>query len=329
MDREIKYAISPDILDDLRGMFYRCLYDEQWTMTFVTKGCTPLTGYEPEELLNNAVIAYGDMVHPDDAQPLFDKCTTNLRNHKACLNEYRIIDRFGEVKTVWEKATGVYDEQGNILYIEGYITDSTDRKDRDEIISELFFYRKAIDMNAICSVADENGYIVYANKKLCEISGYTEKELLGKTHKALAAGYQEGFFDDIWNTMQRGKVWHGEIKNLSKQGNVFWVDTVIIPIPEHTGHSTRYLVLQTPVTDKKIAEEQNLAYMHALEEMLEMLSHDVRQPIVTTLGLIGLSETIEMTKAEEKDLLLKVKECVAQIELHTRKLNEFMQQHKR
>lgn len=328
--QEVKIAISSHILDDLRGMFYRCNYDEQWTMTFVTKGCKKLTGYEPEELLNNSVIAYGDLVHPDDAQALFDKCTTNLLGNKQCLNEYRIIDRYGDIKTVWEKATGIYGDNGTLLYIEGYITDSTERKERDEIINELFLYRKAIDVNTICSITDEKGVIIYANRKFCEVSRYAEKELLGRTHSIVNSGHHPAaFFADMWKTILGGKVWLGEIKNKAKDGSFYWVDTVIIPIHAHSERRTQYLSLRTVITERKDAEERDKQYMEALEKMLDMLSHGVRQPVVTTLGLIGLADVASLTKEEEKMLLQQVKESVEQIEIVTRKLNEFIQTHKR
>ena len=49
-------------------MAYRCRNDPQWTMEFVSDGCSQLTGYQASELIDNRTMAYGDIIHPDDRQ---------------------------------------------------------------------------------------------------------------------------------------------------------------------------------------------------------------------------------------------------------------------
>jgi len=125
------------ILNDLSGMFYRCAYDEDWTMTFVTDGCQKLTGYEPEEILHNKLISYGKIIHPDDAPGIYERFSQALEEKRIHIDHYRIMHKSGQVRTVWEKASGIYDEDGNVKYLEGYITDITDLMEKEEISNEL------------------------------------------------------------------------------------------------------------------------------------------------------------------------------------------------
>ena len=54
------------LLKHLPGMAYRCRNDADWTMEFVSQGCRALTGFAPEDLIENRVVSFGDLIHPDD-----------------------------------------------------------------------------------------------------------------------------------------------------------------------------------------------------------------------------------------------------------------------
>jgi PAS domain S-box-containing protein len=122
---ERRYAT---LLGNLNGMAYRCWNDKDWTMDYVSEGCLALVGYPAEDLLGNAKIAFGDLVHPDDGEWLWEKCNAHLRAHRPCTNEYRILTAGGTVKWVWDQAQGIYSDTGELLAIEGFVTDITGRK---------------------------------------------------------------------------------------------------------------------------------------------------------------------------------------------------------
>ena len=73
---------------------------------------------------------------------------------------------------------------------------------------------EAISDHTIAAITDEKGTIVYANKKFCDISKYSEDELLGQNHRILKSGFHsDEFYSEMWGTIVSGKTWHGEVKN--------------------------------------------------------------------------------------------------------------------
>ena len=113
------------LVGNLPGMVYVCRNDPQWTMTFVSEGCRSVTGYEPADLLLNRTISYGDLVHPDDRDALWKKCQESLAQRIPCINQYRIINKAGNIRWVAERAVGVYSPDGMLLTIEGFVQEVT------------------------------------------------------------------------------------------------------------------------------------------------------------------------------------------------------------
>jgi len=119
------------LMDNLPGMAYRCKNDEDWTMTFVSAGCRPLTGYRPESLLNNRDMSFKDLINPEYRKTLRDLWAEVLREKTKFHAEYALTKSTGEVVWVFEQGQGVYDENGEVEALEGMIIDITDRKQRE------------------------------------------------------------------------------------------------------------------------------------------------------------------------------------------------------
>jgi PAS domain S-box-containing protein len=167
-------------------------------------------------------------------------------------------------------------------------------------------YRQAIDTSLISTITDTRGNILYANKKFCEITKYSPAEIIGKNHNIVNSGYHPpDFFKDLWQTIRRGKVWQGEIKNKSKDGKYYWVDTVIVPIKDRNHRISHYLSLRTLITRRKIHEEQQAQYLSSLELLLVMTSANINKPLLNCLELI--KRYGNGTPAREEDMREMVK----------------------
>jgi len=121
---------------------------------------------------------------------------------------------------------------------------------------EANYLKIAMDQHSIVSATDSVGKIIYANDKFCEISGYHLSELLGNTHNIVNSGtHDSSFFQDMWEVITSGKTWHGEVCNRCKNGEFYWVKSVIVPFLDDQQLPYQYISIRTDITQIKASEE--------------------------------------------------------------------------
>lgn len=114
----------------------------------------------------------------------------------------------------------------------------------------------ALDRHSIISTADRSGRIQSANAAFCRISGYSRNELLGQDHRILNSGvHPREFWVDMWRTLTAGNAWHGLVCNKSKTGELYWVDTTIVPYQDETGKIEKYISIRFDVTQLKLTQQ--------------------------------------------------------------------------
>ena len=116
------------LLASVDGMVYRRRLDAEWTMEFVSSGCLRVTGHHPGDLLFNNRIAYGDLVIAEDRLWVHEAISCAVRELRSFDLEYRILHCDGSIRWVWERGTGVADDQGRPIAIEGIVQDITERR---------------------------------------------------------------------------------------------------------------------------------------------------------------------------------------------------------
>ncbi len=166
------------LMSNLPGMAYRCANNINWTMEFVNDGCYQLTGYRKDELLNDRVVSYANLINREDQLLVFETVQNAVNNHESFTLLYRIFTCQGIEKWVWEKGRAIYDNQNNVVCIEGFITDITERKMTEEKIIILAHALKSVS-ECIC-ITDLREKIIFINKSFIRIYGYSEKEIIGK-----------------------------------------------------------------------------------------------------------------------------------------------------
>lgn len=133
-------------------------------------------------------------------------------------------------------------------------------KKQDEYYKNIIQeYYEIIDNNVISSRTDLNGIITYASKAFCQVCGYSEEELVGKYYNFLYhSDVSELFCNELWETISKNKTWKGEIKNITKDGQDYWIYATISPIYNKEGKKIAYSSIREDITAKKRLEELSI-----------------------------------------------------------------------
>ena len=201
-----------------------------------------------------------------------DICTRQWPNPDAEAGMWTALHERGE----WRGELIHHTPDGHALHVEkvittlrgpdgartGYIAairDITARKEAD--------LRTALDEHAIVAVADPQGHITFVNDNFCAISKYSREELLGQDLRIINSGtHPKEFFRDLWATIERGKVWQGDIRNRAKDGSFYWFATTIVPFLDEHGKPWQYVTVCTDITVRKEAESARQERMHLAAE---------------------------------------------------------------
>ena len=115
----------------------------------------------------------------------------------------------------------------------------------------------------IVSETDEKGNIIYANSDFCKIAGYEKEELIGKPHNLVRHdSMPRAAFQDLWKTIQAGKIWNGIVKNITKNGDFYWVNATAYPSTDTNGKK-RYISVRVKPTKEEIESATSL-YKHLI-----------------------------------------------------------------
>jgi PAS domain S-box-containing protein len=220
----------------------------------VMNAVTPADISDPQEVIARAKALSIELGTPIAAgfEALVFKASRGIED----IYELTYIRKDGSRLPAVVSVTALRDAHDTII---GYLligTDNTARKRAEDALHENYALLQAIHLHSIVSVTDRAGRILDANEGFCKISGYSREELLGQTHSIVNSGVQErAFWADMWQSIAAGKPWRGEICNRTKEGALYWVDSIIAPYVGEDGNTNRFISVRTDITARKRAEE--------------------------------------------------------------------------
>jgi len=201
----------------------------------------------------------------------------------------------------------------------------------NKIENKLKHFYTLVNKYIIMSSTDVKGKITQVTDAFCEISGYSRDELIGQSHSIVRHPKMEKIiYKQMWDTIQKGGIWQGEIKNVKKDGGFYWVDAKILPTFNAAHEIVGYNAVRQDITAQKNLEEQQdmltqQSKSAAMGEMISMIAHQWRQPLQTISILVQKLPLTRMLGNEITDELLEdiLHDVNIQIDYMTNTIDDF------
>jgi PAS domain S-box-containing protein len=166
----------------------------------------------------------------------------------------------------------------------------------------------ALDQHALVSVTDPEGKITHANEKFCTVSQYPLEQLLGQDHRIINSGYHSReFWANLWDTIQKGDTWEGEIRNRTKDGNLYWVSSTLVPGLNTEHKPAQYVAVFTDISERKQTEARLQVSEARMRRLLEIspiavsvLRISDKKPMFSNQSLLDLFQ-ISWEQAQQLD----------------------------
>lgn len=214
--RENERSLST-LIGNLPGFVFRTLNDAEWTMLFVSKGVQEVTGYSADDFLQNT-ITWEHLVHAADRERVRAEAADHIETQTPIRITYRITDAQGNLRWVWERATPVFSETGDIAFWEGFISDVTARK-QAEIglkLSEERYRLLNSTLSAIVWSTDAEGAFVtpqpewelYTGQPWAEHQGLGRLQAIHPDDRELVQQRWQQAKETLTTHTVEGRLWH-------------------------------------------------------------------------------------------------------------------------
>jgi PAS domain S-box-containing protein len=262
-----------------------------------------MLGYEADELTGfsisgffsseEAFLAFGAAASPE------------IAGNKTFRTQVELVRRDGASIWVDLSAAVLTPNSGESLW---FFLDMTQRRETEQRLRQL---SRLVEQSPMAMViTDLDGTIEYANPRFCEITGYTEEEVLGKNPRVIKSNLTPSeTYLDLWQTLKAGHVWRGELINRKKSGDIFVEQEVIAPVLDSVGHATHYVALKEDVTLRKQAD---VALQASLQEKVALLN-EVHHRVKNNLQVITSLLRLEASRSTQNDTRVVLKDMKSRI----------------
>jgi diguanylate cyclase (GGDEF)-like protein/PAS domain S-box-containing protein len=247
------------LLNDLPGMIFCSRNDRRQTMLYVSGGCRELTGYEPEDLLGGGRVAFADLIHPEDREPRWQALQQALDGRKPYALTYRIRTAAGEECLVWARGRGVYGAGGELLAVEGFVTDITERRRAEEALRHAEVQYRSIFDNSLHGIyqSTPEGRFLNVNVAFARMLGYDSPEEMIESFHSIDQDYylDPSIRARLKETFESGGAVQGfECQARCRDGSVIWTRESFYAVRDASGALLYYEGAVEDITEHKLAE---------------------------------------------------------------------------
>jgi PAS domain S-box-containing protein len=201
--------------------------------------------------------------------------------------------------------------------------DITNEKSRETDL--MRFYSVAENTVNPLQIADPKGRMVYVNQAFVNSSGFSKEELIGKNPNVFSSGkHSKKFWMKMWNTINSGKVWVGEVENKKKNGDPSYTQLLISPILDQEGKINGFFGIHRDLAEKKMLEKQliHTQKMESIGTLAAGVAHEVGNPLASISALV---QVVQRSTSDEfaKEKLELIKKQVTRISKIIRDLVDF------
>ncbi len=242
------------------------------------------------------------------------KNTELLSDIKECFNEGTNFYKVYNYTSVWKKKLFVRvhilpaEKKGNDKVL-AIVEDYTEQKKKE---FQLKILSEGLNRTPACVVVtNKEGEIIFVNEKFLTLTGYSFREVEGKTPRILKSGHHSlELYQDLWRTITSGKNWTGELLNKKKNGELYWESTMIAPIKNEQGEIAHYMAIKEDITEKKKVQTELRRAKEKAEEsdrlkssFLANMSHEIRTPLNAILGFTSLIRDYKLEPEKSEKFL--------------------------
>jgi PAS domain S-box-containing protein len=267
------------LMTNLQGMVYRCANDARWTLEFTNAGCAELTGYPPEALIGNAEVVFEDLIVAEYREATRREAQGAIARNEAWTLNYPIVTATGATKWVCECGTAVRDAHGDIVALEGLITDHTAHRETEErlIDAAAAAWRHTFDaIHDSLALFDAEGRILRCNTATCAASGRELEDLLG--HHCFEVFH--GTSEPIPDCPRVRAIESGKVETMTREVGGCWLHVSFHPTCDAQANVIGGVHVVTDITDLK----------HAEQRLIESVA---RQQAITDGTIATLARVIE------------------------------------
>ncbi|MFD1627045.1 PAS domain S-box protein [Azospirillum griseum] len=281
------------LMGNLPGMAYRARPGTERSLLFASEGGHRLTGWPPTDLVSRTM-PFETLIHPTDRDHVRQSIAIALDQGRPFTLSYRLIDRAGITRHVWEQGVGVTDGLGRVVAVEGFVTDISPLKTAEDSLRTLSLAVAQSPVGVL--IADAFGRTIYLNPRFRTMTGRSMDTVpdIDAFIAGVAAAGPMAVADHhaaLWRALAANQTWQTELPGCKPNGAPFWAAIRVAPLLDDDGRLSNLIATVDDVTARRQGEEQlrRAQKMQAVGVLAGGVAHDFNNILTAILGYSHLA----------------------------------------
>lgn len=256
-ESESKYR---SLIESIKNEYIIYSRGKDSVLDYISPSVTTILGYSQDDFMHN----YLQYIPDAEVNRSVSKSVDETLLGSSASYEMEILDSVGRIHILAVNSIPLFDENNEIIGVEGIAHDITERK-KSQLELEKLSLAVMHSPNAII-ITNAEGIFEYINPQFTNITGYTLAEVQGKKPSILKSGLMPvSIYKELWDTVLSGHEWRGEMHNRKKSGELYWSREHISPLFDENNNVSHFIATQEDVTEaKNLREETSYQASHDL-----------------------------------------------------------------